>query len=368
MRRSVVNTTQNEEAIAARHMHMTVAELREHMRTYRPPIKQTVDIHPAAAVERFMVTFATGELSRNQPTDETLRTYDCELRSLFASVAAERPDILLHEVEKSDVRAWLLLPPRRRYSRSVLQAGGLRPAPAAWNKKLAIARKFFRYALAKKWVATDPAAEIDWQDTGPKVPRALGRQEYRRLLKAVRHGKHAERDVLMLRLLGESGLRITSLVNLRVGDVFFPPPGKDAGWLVLSKGKGRRRGGGAILLPDLVPAMKAYLAHAGLTAQLGSYLFHRPGNPSKPITARHAWGIFRRALVRAGLADLAMQATPHSLRHMFAYSMKDAGVPLDDIQQLLNHSSLQTTMIYTLTPTNELCRKVPERLRLRRRH
>ena len=206
----------------------------------------------------------------------------------------------------------------------------------------------------------DPTDRIKAPSIGPKAPRALGRAEYRRLLCAANRGRHAERNVLMLRLMGESGLRDGTLVRLRVGDLFLD--GNGAGWINLSRDKGNHQGR-AIILPAVRVAVRKFLAHEGLTHRLDAYIFHRPREFHRHITSRQVHKIFAQAAHLAGLDTGPSVPTPHSLRHMFGYERKDEGNRLDDIQRLMNHAWLSTTLRYTMTPDAVLRVKVVRALR-----
>lgn len=173
-------------------------------------------------------------------------------------------------------------------------------------------------------------------------------------------GRHADRDVLMMRLMGESGLRDGTLVRLRVGDIFLD--GSGAGWINLSRDKGNRQGG-AIILPGVKLALQSFLAHEGLTHRLDAYIFHRPHDLHRHITSRRVHKIFAQAAHAAGLDVGPSAPTPHCLRHMFAYERKNDGNPLDDIQRMLNHAWISTTVRYAMTPDAALRVKVVRALR-----
>lgn len=360
MRERTVDTDLSLQTLVAHELNMTVDAYLEWRAAWQPPAPKLHEMTAKGALEVFLAS-----LMQDGAPDETLRTYRTELSYFLEYATQGHLDGPLHEISPADIERWLSLPPRRRYGRP--SSGQSRLSPASRNKKLALLRRFFAYACApeQKWIGQDPVVHMKRQRSTAHAPRAMARREYRCLLHAAAKGRHRERDVLMLRLMAESGLRIGTLVQLRVSDL-QPDLGRGAGLLVLRRDKGGKSGL-AFVPPQLVRDLRAYIAHAGLAWQPEAFLFHRPQDPSRPLTSRTAWGVFREALRNAGLADLAYHPSPHSLRHMFGYEMKELGLPLDDIQQLMNHQWLGTTMVYTRTPTAALRRKLAERLRRARR-
>lgn len=204
---------------------------------------------------------------------------------------------------------------------------------------------------------------------GPKLPTVLSVVEVQRLLAAVAPGY-----ALMVKLLYGSGLRLGELVRLRVKDVDF-----DAGLLVVRSGKGDKDR--MTLLPaSLHEELRAHLAQvrqwheADLAnghgeAPLANALarkYPKAGRewgwqyvfPADKVAVDPADGKVRRyhayekdlqaAVKRARqAAGIAKHATPHTLRHSFATHLLMNGTDIREIQELLGHQSVETTMIYT---------------------
>jgi integron integrase len=204
---------------------------------------------------------------------------------------------------------------------------------------------------------------------GPKLPTVLSVAEVQRLLTAVESGY-----ALMVKLLYGSGLRLGELVRMRVKDLDF-----DAGLLVVRSGKGDKD------RTTLMPASlhdelhahldkirqwhEADLANGYGEAPLPEALSRKYPNagfewgwqyvfPADKVAADPADGKTRRyhvyeknlqgAVKRARqAAGIAKHATPHTLRHSFATHLLMNGTDLREIQELLGHKSVETTMIYT---------------------
>ena len=204
---------------------------------------------------------------------------------------------------------------------------------------------------------------------GPKLPTVLSVAEVKRLLAAVE-----PRYQLMVRLLYGSGLRLGELVRLRVKDLDF-----DAGLLVVRSGKGDKDR--ATLLPaSLHDELRAHLekvrqwheadlANGYGEAPLPNALarkYPKAGRewgwqyvfPADKVAVDPADGKARRyhvfdqnlqKAVRQAVrqAEIAKHATPHTLRHSFATHLLMNGTDIREIQELLGHQSVETTMIYT---------------------
>ncbi|NJL44418.1 MAG: tyrosine-type recombinase/integrase [Nitrosarchaeum sp.] len=163
----------------------------------------------------------------------------------------------------------------------------------------------------------------------------LTREEVSRLLAAATHSK----SKLLIELLYSSGLRVSECTRLKVEDLEM---GSKIAWVRGGKGGKDRM---VILSERLITHLREYLSASGIS--LG-FLF--PGKERKPLTVRNVQSIVSGAAQRAGIQK---QVTPHKLRHSFATHLREAGEDLRLIQELLGHSSIQTTEIYTHVSSEE---------------
>lgn len=163
-----------------------------------------------------------------------------------------------------------------------------------------------------------------------KLPTVMTRDEIGRLLGAITH----EKSRLLVRLLYASGLRVSEAVRLRTEDIELD---ERIAWVRSGKGGKDRM---VILSEGLVAVLRKYLRGK-------SYVF--PGRDG-PMTPRNVQKIISRAARKAGIRK---HVTPHVLRHSFATHLREAGNDLRLIQELLGHSSIQTTEIYTHVSAEE---------------
>lgn len=268
----------------------------------------------------------------------TLTAYRRDLRA-YAAWLAER-ELALAEVTEPDVVAYI----------GALRARGLAPASVA--RSLVPVRAVHRFLAAEGRVATDPGAHVERPRVPRGLPKALNEDEVGRLLAApVGDGPVARRDRAMLEVLYGTGVRVSELVGLSLGDVDL-----DAS-LLRAFGKGAKErivpiGGHA------TRALVAWLGEGG-RAQLAPAQWRRRGDAEAVflgqrggrLTRQGAWDVLRRHGERTGLAG---RLSPHVLRHSCATHMLDHGADIRVVQELLGHASINTTQIYTLVSTERL--------------
>jgi integrase/recombinase XerD len=215
--------------------------------------------------------------------------------------------------------------------------GGSRPRSTA--RQLSSFRRFFRWMVREGLVAEDPTAQIAMPKIGRSLPRSLSEAEVESLLNAPAVADAlGYRDRTMLETLYATGLRVSELVSLKLGQVNLNQG------VVRVLGKGNRER----LIPlgeEAVRWMKAFIGGARndiLLDRSTDYLY--PTRRGDRMTRQAFWHIIKRYARKAGVdRDLS----PHTLRHAFATHLLNHGADLRVVQMLLGHSDLSTTQIYT---------------------
>ncbi len=255
----------------------------------------------------------------------TLRSYRGDLLEFRRFVG---PSDSLDRVDQRTVRAYL----------AHLHGRGLDPASVA--RKLAALRSWFRFLVRRGLLAKNAAREV----RSPRLPRKLVSflpiDEVTVLVeaKAVR-GDGRVRDVAILELLYATGLRVSELVGLDLGDV------DRSARTVRVLGKGRKER----IVPFGSRAARALEAYLGRRVESRGPLFtNRRGGR---LTVRAIHTIVRRSARAAGITR---RVSPHTLRHTFATHLLDAGADLRVIQEFLGHSRLSTTQRYTHVGADQL--------------
>ncbi|MDI6798492.1 MAG: tyrosine-type recombinase/integrase [Candidatus Aenigmarchaeota archaeon] len=167
-----------------------------------------------------------------------------------------------------------------------------------------------------------------------KLPIVLTREETKRLIDAIENKKHQ----LIVKLLYSSGLRLSELTNLRVGDLEL---NENIGWVRLGKGRKDRM---FIISKKLTGELKGFIKGK----KENDYLF--AGRKGK-MSERNVQKIVSAAASKAGIEK---PVHVHTLRHSFATHLLESGESIRKIQMLLGHSQLSTTQLYLDVSTEEL--------------
>ena len=208
-------------------------------------------------------------------------------------------------------------------------------------RKIAAIKSFFGYLMAEGHLSYDPTESLGSPRVGRSLPKFLTEDDVTSLLDVA--GKagtpESKRDATILELLYATGLRVSELVALDVSDIDFEES------FILCKGKGEKERR-VFLYPKAVEELKQYLQQSRITL-LGSkktesalFVNHRGDR----LTRQWIWNILKICSKKANIDE---DITPHTLRHSFATHMLQTGASLRHVQELLGHSSISTTQVYT---------------------
>jgi site-specific recombinase XerD len=205
-------------------------------------------------------------------------------------------------------------------------------ANASIRRKLACLRSFFRFLTQEKLVAEDPTVGIATPKLGQSLPRAISPEDVKRLLWAAKNSeKNPTRSLAIVHVLYSTGVRVSELCDMNIEDINF---GESAIWV---RGKGNKER--IVLLT--VPAMNAILEYIKFRPAEGPLFLSRRNSRLSPLTVQRT---VRDIGKRAGITS---KVTPHAIRHSFATHMLERGADVRVLQELLGHSNLATTQIYT---------------------
>ena len=300
-----------------------------------PPDAVTDEEVPLPAEAEDLLLWLAAERGR---AITTLAAYRRDLRAYAAWLATR--GVGVREVTEPDVVAYL----------GALREQGLAAASVA--RSLVAVRALHRFMVAEEVVAVDPTAHVERPRVPRGLPKALAEEEVARLLAApVGDDPIARRDRAVLEVLYGTGLRVSELVGLSLGDVDL-----DAS-LLRAFGKGSKE--------RIVPvgthatrALVAWLGEGGRPALVPRQWRRRGdaeavflGQRGGRLTRQGAWDVLRRRGEQVGLAG---RLSPHVLRHSCATHMLDHGADIRVVQELLGHASISTTQVYTLVSTERL--------------
>ena len=253
----------------------------------------------------------------------SISAYRTDLRELAARFPKSAPG----RIKPSDLNAFF----------GGLSAKGRKPATLA--RKVSAIRRFFGYLKETGMVNENPASGYRAPRLARYHPDYLSVKEIEQILEACHHDpKLAERDQALIELLYGCGLRISELLNLKVGNIEF-----EAGFVkVVGKGDKQR------LVPLGEYARRAIEKYLDCPARRkfpagGSrtVLVNRSG---RSLSRVGLWKAVKKLVTRAGIIK---PVTPHTFRHSFATHLLAGGADLRTVQEMLGHADISTTEIYT---------------------
>ncbi|TRL29425.1 site-specific tyrosine recombinase XerD [Staphylococcus chromogenes] len=200
-------------------------------------------------------------------------------------------------------------------------------------------RSFHQFALREKYAAKDPTVLIETPKYERKLPDVISIDEIDLLLTTPETSKNnGYRDRTMLELLYATGIRVSELINIEVEDVNLL-----MGFVkVFGKGNKER------IIPlgeTVIELLKTYIENVRpqLLKKLVTHTLFL-NMQGKPLTRQGIWKIIKQTGAKAGIQK---RLTPHTLRHSFATHLLENGADLRAVQEMLGHSDISTTQLYT---------------------
>ena len=259
----------------------------------------------------------------------TLAAYRNDLSALAKfQCKKNKPAISWGSVKERDIRNFLDDLDKRGYSL------------ATKSRKIASAKSFFNFLKSEGIIHNNLMDEVRQPRSGQVLPKALSIEEVDLLLnfKSEKQSTEDLRDGVMVELMYAAGLRVSELVGLNVRDVDL-----DVG-SVRTIGKGYKER----IIPlyeTAVESISEYVTiirpiHSQSQKQEALFLNRRGSR----LTRQAVWLRLRKLAITVGISD---KITPHMLRHSFATHLLHGGASLRHVQELLGHSNIATTQIYT---------------------
>ena len=259
----------------------------------------------------------------------TLAAYRNDLSALAKfQCPKNKPAISWRSVKERDIRNFLDDLDKRGYSL------------ATKSRKIASAKSFFNFLKSEGIIHNNLMDEVRQPRSGQVLPKALSIEEVDLLLnfKSEKQSTEDLRDGVMVELMYAAGLRVSELVGLNVRDVDL-----DVG-SVRTIGKGYKER----IIPlyeTAVESISEYVTiirpiHSQSQKQEALFLNRRGSR----LTRQAVWLRLRKLAITVGISS---KITPHMLRHSFATHLLHGGASLRHVQELLGHSNIATTQIYT---------------------
>ncbi|HRU40739.1 MAG TPA: site-specific tyrosine recombinase XerD [Candidatus Diapherotrites archaeon] len=260
------------------------------------------------------------ELSAN-----TLESYKRDIRQF--EVYLREHALSLEKVTKTIIITYLI----------ALQKTG--KATSTISRNLASIRCFYQFMQNERYIDIDPSANLESPKVEKKLPSVLTKKEVELLLEQpVPVDAKGARDKAMLELLYATGIRVSELISLNIDDVDL-----NSGLIICRNGEIKSR---SIPLGNVaVKYIKTYLNDfrkklcTNENHKLLFVNFH-----GQKMTRQGFWKIIKYYTAKA---NIKKSITPHTLRHSFAVHLIENGADLQAIQEMLGHSDISTTQVYS---------------------
>lgn len=257
----------------------------------------------------------------------TRQAYERDLRLFCKTLGLKNSDALVN-VSREQITGYMMQ----------LKEKGLAAATIA--RKLAAIKAFYRFMTAEGYMDANPAEVVEAGTKGIKLPRVLSEDEVVRLLNQPDiTTAEGFRDRTMLEVLYATGMRVSELINLTLERVDLNMK------YIIAFGKGSKErivplgSVAAEFLQQYLEKVRPKLTHEDRNTNIVFLAFG-----GHELTRQRFWQIIR---AYGRKANINKALTPHILRHSFATHLLDNGADLRSVQELLGHSDISTTQIYT---------------------
>ncbi len=261
----------------------------------------------------------------------SVSAYISDLKKFFLFVSKNQIE-LISEISEENVLSFFLELHRSQKEKEVFAASTL-------SRYLSSLKSFFKYLDSEKLIEINPAENIDSPKITRSIPDFLTVNEVLLLLDQPDIQQKLElRDKAILEVMYGSGLRVSELINLKISSIFF----EDGYLRVFGKGSKER----------IVPIGSKGLEFISMYILNSRELLKRQGSEDyvflnfrgKKLSRMGIWDIIRKYSMKA---KIEKDIHPHTLRHSFATHLLQGGADIRVIQEMLGHSDISTTQIYT---------------------
>jgi integrase/recombinase XerC len=264
---------------------------------------------------------------QKRASKHTITAYQKDLEQFAQFLKVQFEVDTLIEANHKQIRAWILL------------LSDEKKTPKTIQRKLATLRSFYKFLLSQELIPKDPTLKVLNIKTGKRLPTVVLVQQMQQLFEKADFSQDykGQRDRLILELLYGIGLRRAELTQLTISDLDF---GRKA---IIIHGKGNKQ--------RLIPCVSFLQTMMEKFIALREKTFPNTNHPQlfltgkgEPVYEKLVYRVVHQYLSQVTTIE---QRSPHVLRHTFATHLLDSGAELNAIKELLGHSSLAATQIYT---------------------
>jgi integrase/recombinase XerC len=257
----------------------------------------------------------------------TLISYETDLRDFEVYIGRNYGDLALKKMTHGFIRGWL----------AELKENGL--TSKSINRKISALRSFFKYHLRVGNLDASPMVNVIAPKNAKRLPVFVKEEETKKLLETLAGATEDWKSLnakMLIALFYSTGMRLSELINLKEKQLDLPR----AQIKVLGKGNKER----------IIPVNRQLLNDIGIYRELKKKEFEKQEDvllvteKGKKLYPKYAYLLVKKYLAHAGTLD---KKSPHVLRHTFATHLMNAGADLNAVKELLGHSSLASTQVYT---------------------
>lgn len=257
----------------------------------------------------------------------TITSYHADLNDFFAFLHKQYGDVSLNEMGHNIIRSWV----------AALKDNGLKAKSI--NRKISSLKSFFKYCVKNGSLIVSPMGKIISPKTGRRLPVFIKEDETGELVERLSLSTDSWKSLnakMLIVLFYSTGMRLSELISLKEKQIDF----ERSVIKVLGKGNKER------VIPiskdtrEIIREYQAYKAKEIETAE--EYLLIT--EKGKKMYPKYAYLLVNQSLKTVGTLD---KKSPHVLRHTFATHLMNNGANLNAVKELLGHSSLASTQVYT---------------------
>jgi integrase/recombinase XerD len=266
-------------------------------------------------------------------SDNTINSYVFDLK-LFHSFLEEKTKIIkVNDISEKVLIDYISYIGRKQSKREKIYS------EKSLYRMISVLKSFFKYMLIEDIIKDNPAENLDSPKTSRLLPTVLTIDEVNKMLDAVDlTSRFGLRDRAILETMYASGLRVSEVITLEINNIFF----QDGFLRIFGKGSKER------IVPIGKSALgfieKYYNDERNVYKNKDSHNFVFLNFRGKRMTRMSVWNIVKKY---SSIAGIQKEIHPHTLRHTFATHLLEGGADIRIIQEMLGHSDISTTQIYT---------------------
>jgi integrase/recombinase XerC len=273
---------------------------------------------------------------RKRYSQHTIISYEADLAAFFDYLKDQYPGTALPEITATFIRSWLAEIKEHGKSGKKNSKGD---SPRTVNRAISCLRSFFKYQLQQKTIGVNPVTAVVALKTNKRLPQYLEMEDTVTLFKSVEFPDNwtGKTERMVLELLYNTGMRQAELLHLKEHNIDIP----NGAIKVLGKGSKER------VIPisnELIRSVKGYIADKRAAIGQVDPLYLLVNEKGKKLYPKYVYRLVTKYLSAVTTMD---KKSPHILRHTFATHLTNSGADLNAVKELLGHSSLAATQVYT---------------------